>query len=85
MVMCKSGGEILSSDQEGKYGFVSISMYFAAFCAAIMQGYMLNLSIQYYNQIDIMPIYQSFLLCSYISAGLILLDESKFYSYGQLL
>ena len=49
MVMCKSGGEILSSDQEGKYSFVSISMYFAAFCAAIMQGYMLNLSIQYYT------------------------------------
>lgn len=40
---------------------------------------------KYYNNIDVMPIYQSFSLMSLMLSGLVLLDESSLYSWGELL
>ena len=45
---------------------------------------LLNYSMKYYNQIDIMPIFQSFNLNFMIISGLILLDESSLYTNWQL-
>jgi len=45
---------------------------------------LLNYSMKYYNQIDIMPIFQSINLNFMIFSGLILLDESSLYTNWEL-
>ena len=45
---------------------------------------MLNLSMKLYNNLDVMPIYQSMILMHMMLAGLILLDESALYTWGEL-
>ena len=40
---------------------------------------------KYYNNIDVMPIYQSFILMNWMVSGLVLLDESSLYSWRELL
>ena len=49
-----------------------------------MNGYLLNLSMKYYNQIDIMPVFQAIIVYFIICAGLVLLDESAYYTWEQL-
>ena len=39
---------------------------------------------KYFNNTDVMPIYQSFILINWMISGLVLLDESKFYTWGEL-
>ena len=51
---------------------------------AAMQAYLLNLSMKYFNNTDVMPIYQSFVLMNWMLSGLVLLDESNLYTWGEL-
>ena len=44
----------------------------------------LNMNIKFYNNIDVMPIYQSSILVNMMIAGMVLMDESKFYSWTDL-
>merc|ERR1712110_255861 len=43
-----------------------------------------NYGIKYYDQIEVMPIYQTSLLLHNILVGLLCLNELKFYTYGML-
>ena len=45
---------------------------------------MLNVAMKYYNQIEIAPIYESFVILGKLTTGLILLDEQVFYSWLQI-
>ena len=49
-----------------------------------MQTYLLNMSMKYFNNTDVMPIYQSFILINWMVSGLVLLDESALYTWGEL-
>ena len=40
---------------------------------------------KYYNQLEVVPVYQSSMLQFYLLVGLVLLNESRFYSWLQLL
>ena len=50
-------------------------------CAGI-QCISLNIAMKYYNNLDVMPIYQSMILMLVMLSGLIILDESANYSFG---
>lgn len=50
-------------------------------CAGL-QCYCLNIAMKYYNNLDVMPIYQSMILMLVMLSGLIILDESANYSFG---
>ena len=39
---------------------------------------------KYYNNLDVMPIYQSTILMGLMVAGLLVLNESALYTWGQL-
>ena len=39
---------------------------------------------KYFNNTDVMPIYESFVLMNWMVSGLVLLDESKLYTWGEL-
>lgn len=40
---------------------------------------------KYYKNIDLMPIYQAFVLIAWMTSGLFLLNEAELYNYGELL
>ena len=42
--------------------------------------YVLNVAMRYYNNLDVMPIFQSFILLMMIVSGWIIFDEVKFYT-----
>ena len=44
----------------------------------------LNLSMKYYNNLDVMPIYQSTILMGLMVSGLLVLNESALYTVGEL-
>ena len=50
----------------------------------LFQMYFLNLSMKYYNNTEVNPIYESVRMIGWILSGLILLDESKLYSWIEL-
>lgn len=52
-------------------------------CAAI-NIYILNLSMRFYPNLDVMPIYQSMVLMFMLVAGLVVLNESALYDWGEL-
>ena len=40
---------------------------------------------KYFNNTDVMPIYQSFILMTWMGSGLVLLDESALYTWVELI
>ena len=51
---------------------------------AILTLMYVNYGIKYYDQIEVMPIYQTSLLLHNILVGLLCLNELKFYTFGML-
>ena len=47
----------------------------------IIQMFILNIAIRYYNNLDIMPVYQSLNLIMMLTCGWVLLDEIKYYEW----
>jgi hypothetical protein len=45
----------------------------------------LNIALKYYDQIDIAPILESFVIIARIATGLVLMNESELYTWNQLI
>lgn len=84
LMFLKVGGEILNSDEFKKNIFFSLLMVVCGLSCAATQTIFLNLSMKYYNNLDVMPIYQSTILMGLMVAGLLVLNESALYTWGQL-
>jgi len=84
IVFLKVFGEIINSPDFLKNIFFASIVGGCGIAAAGLQIYMLNLSMKLYNNLDVMPIYQSMILMHMMLAGLILLDESALYTWGEL-
>lgn len=48
---------------------------------SIVQIYTFNKSIQYYNNLDVMPVYQSLILLMMLLCGWMLLNEIQYYAW----
>mmetsp|Transcript_64120 Transcript_64120/g.88688 ORF Transcript_64120/g.88688 Transcript_64120/m.88688 type:complete len:103 (+) Transcript_64120:1047-1355(+) len=57
------------------YLFVAIGGIGAALCVGI-----LNMAMRNYNQLEVMPIYQSSIIVNTLMCGLFILNEQRFYS-----
>jgi len=83
MAIGKLLGEALASG-------VSIVSFFvmwvslALIVGATLQLYLLNVAMKIYRQIDVVPVYESFSLLFLIMAGLVLFNESAYYTWGEL-
>lgn len=49
-----------------------------------LQVHLLNLAMKYYDQVEVVPIFQTCLMIMWITSGLIILNEQKFYSWPEL-
>ena len=82
MMFIKVGGEVLSSDEFSDNIFFSLILGSVGVTCAVIQMIFLNLSMKYYNNLDVHPIYQSVILMAMMSTGLLVLHESVLYTWG---
>lgn len=84
LVMMKCFGEIAYSPAiKESYIFATI-LCASGLAACATQVYFVNKSMMYFNNIDVMPIYQSIVMITWMLSGLVLLDESALYTWGEL-
>ena len=84
-VFIKVCGEVLNSPEASEHLMFAILMgSLGAVCAGV-NAYCLNLSMKYYQNLDVMPVYQSMILMNMLLAGLVVLNESNLYTKWQLL
>lgn len=62
LVFLKIGGETLNSDEFSKHIFFALLITTLGACSAGFQIYLLNMSMQLYTNLDVMPIYQAMIL-----------------------
>ena len=84
LVCLKVGGEVINSDEFNSNIFFAFTMVTLGVVCAGTSIYLLNLSMKYFSNLDVMPIYQSMILMHMMAAGLLVLDESALYSTEQL-
>lgn len=63
---------------------LSFIMVAFIFVSAAFQMHMLNCAMKYYDQIEVMPIYQTCIMIMWITTGMIVFEETQYYSSGQL-
>ena len=77
--------EIINSPEASSNMFFSMTMCFLGIFAAFINIIAVNMSLKFYNNLDVMPTYQSSILINVMVAGMILIDESKLYTWAELL
>jgi len=83
-VFIKIGGEVINSPDLHDHVWFAILMGFLGSLCAGVNVYCLNQSMKYYQNLDVMPVYQSMILMFMLLTGLIVLNESDLYNWWQL-
>ena len=60
------------------------SMFVAGCSGCCLLIYVLNIAMRYYDNLDVMPIFQSFILFMMIVSGWVVFDEVQFYTPLQM-
>ena len=84
VIMLKLFGELIQSGSSGTYWFLMIFLVVMMFLSSLMQIHIINLAMKYYDQVEVVPIFQTCLMIMWITSGLIVLNEKKFYSWLEL-
>ena len=65
--------------------FFVMWLIIAMLSGGALQLYLLNVAMKTYRQIDVVPVYESLSLLFIIVAGLVLFNESAYYTWGELM
>ena len=84
LVFLKICGEIVNSPEAHNHILFTVLMGAMGGLCAVFNVYALNMSMKYYQNLDVMPAYQSFILMHMILSGLIVLNEAALYSVWEL-
>ena len=84
LVLMKGFGEILTSHGFHEMPYTATGCLLGGVAGALLMLYLLGLAMRYYNNIDVMPIYQSLLLLMMLATGAVVLDEARHYSPIQM-
>ena len=77
--------EIINSPEASSNMFFSMAMCLLGVTSAWINVIAVNMSLKFYNNLDVMPTYQSSILINVMVAGMILIDESKLYTWTELI
>lgn len=80
LVLGKTFGEIFLSHVFWKMPTLSASCLLFACLGCLLVVYLLSVSMRYYDNIDVIPMYQSFILLMMLVAGWVVLDEVRLYT-----
>ena len=84
VVMLKLFGELIQSGSGGTHWYMMLFLVVLMVLSAIMQLHLINQAMKYYDQVEVVPIFQTCLMIMWITSGLIVLNEKKFYSWLEL-
>lgn len=84
MTFIKVSGEVFNSDEFSDNIFFTLFVGILGISGALLTILFLNLSMKYYNNLDVMPIYMSVVLMGMMGSGLIILNESALYTWIEL-
>lgn len=85
MTCVKFAGELTASGDFSDEPALIIAFFTIATFDSLFLIFSVNLSMKYYDQIDVMPTYFAQILIWSVLCGLILLDEWNYYSTGKLI
>jgi len=64
--------------------YLASGCFIAGAIGSLFVAYLLSLAMRYYDNIDVIPMFQSFILLMMLAAGWILLGEAKFYTWQEI-
>ena len=80
LVLAKFFGEIILSHVFWKMPVFASSCLLTGTIGCCLVLYVLSLAMRYYDNIDVIPMFQSFILLMMLAAGWVVLDEVRLYS-----
>ena len=84
VALLKLLGELLLSGEVTEDLLLAGLVALGAFLSAIEQLHMLNTAMKYYDQLEVMPIYQTAIMMMWCITGMIVYEETQYYSAGEL-
>ena len=81
LVLMKCFGEIVRAGEFSEKPIIASTCFFFSGAGCFMMIYVLNIAMRYYDNIDVIPIFQSFILLMMLASGWVVLDEARLYSY----
>jgi hypothetical protein len=78
-------GFTISASTSGLMSLSSIGYLSIAIILSIFQLHLINIPMKSYDQIEIIPIYQTFLILLNMASGAIILNEQKMYKWYELI
>ena len=84
LCLFKCVGEILTEHDFWNMPIMVTSFVTFVVCMALTQVFVFNTALRYYNNLDVIPIYQSLNLTMMLVCGWILLDEIKNYEWNEI-
>ena len=77
-------GFTISVSSSGFMSLSAIGYLFIAIVLSLFQLHLINIPMKSYDQIEIIPIYQTFLILLNMASGAIILNEQKMYKWYEL-
>ena len=84
VVMLKLFGELIQSDSAGSHWYMMLFLVVLMILSSFTQIHLINMAMKYYDQVEVVPIFQTCLMIMWITSGLIVLNEKKFYSWLEM-
>ena len=84
VVMIKLIGELIQSESAKHDIGLMVLMFVLLIFSATYNLHLINIAMKYYDQMVVVPVYQTCLMVMWIVSGLVLLNESKFYSWREI-
>ena len=88
IVLTKSGNEIIANSfYESDFSdlLIAFTFNFVAIFTSSSNIYVLNKSMEAYNHLDVMPIYQSMILLLMLTTGLLVFNEQQLYTWFEII
>ena len=73
--MLKLFGELIQSGSAKNHWFMMLFLVVMLVLSSSLQVHLLNLAMKYYDQVEVVPIFQTCLMIMWITSGLIILNE----------
>ena len=83
-VLVKCTGELLTGEMQQGDLAMAIELYVIGLLFTVFQLWLLNVSMKYYDLLDVIPIFMTSLLIFNIVEGLVILDEYSVYERNDL-
>ena len=84
MIMIKMLGELVQSATWRDFWALNVIMVSLLCISGTLQLHCLNLAMKFYDQLEVVPVYQTTLMILWICSGLFILNEKQFYSWASL-